>query len=102
MLVLTRKAQEQIRINDNITVTILRIKGNTVRVGIEAPRDVHVVRGELTLQLSDVEADGEAGASASLALDASGEGEEPAIQLRVDRRERRAADAKASAHSPAL
>lgn len=47
MLVLTRKEQEQIRIGDSITITIVRIKGNTVRVGIEAPRDVHVVRSEL-------------------------------------------------------
>ncbi len=47
MLVLTRKRQEQIRIGENITLTILRIKGNTVRVGIEAPRDVRVIRGEL-------------------------------------------------------
>lgn len=47
MLVLTRKLQEQIRIGDNITLTILRVKGNTVRVGIEAPRNVRVIRGEL-------------------------------------------------------
>ena len=47
MLVLTRRLNEQIQIGDNITVSILRIKGNTVRVGIEAPRQVRVVRGEL-------------------------------------------------------
>lgn len=47
MLVLTRKLQEQIRIGDNITITILRVKGRSVRVGIEAPRDVRLVRGEL-------------------------------------------------------
>jgi len=47
MLVLTRRPQEQIRIGDDITITILRVKGNTVRVGVEAPRDVRVVRGEL-------------------------------------------------------
>lgn len=47
MLVLTRKLQQQIKIGDQITVTILRVKGHTVRVGIEAPRDVRVVRGEL-------------------------------------------------------
>jgi len=47
MLVLTRKHQEQIRIGDNVTLTILRVKGNTVKVGIEAPREVRVVRGEL-------------------------------------------------------
>ena len=38
MLVLTRKLQQQIKIGEEITVTILRVKGHTVRVGIEAPR----------------------------------------------------------------
>lgn len=47
MLVLSRKIQEQVRIGDNITLTILQVKGKTVRVGIEAPRDVRVIRGEL-------------------------------------------------------
>lgn len=47
MLVLTRKLQQQIKIGQQITVTILRVKGQTVRVGIEAPRDVRVIRGEL-------------------------------------------------------
>lgn len=47
MLVLTRKLQQQIKIGEQITVTILRVKGHTVRVGIEAPREVRVVRGEL-------------------------------------------------------
>jgi carbon storage regulator len=47
MLVLTRKHQEKIRIGDNITITILKTKGKAVRVGIEAPADVPVVRGEL-------------------------------------------------------
>ena len=47
MLVLTRKLQQQIKIGEQITVTILKMKGNTVRVGIDAPRDVRVIRGEL-------------------------------------------------------
>ena len=47
MLVLTRKSQDSIQIGDNITVTVLRIKGNTVRIGIEAPNSVRIVRGEL-------------------------------------------------------
>lgn len=47
MLVLTRKTTETIRIGNDITITILRVKGQTVRVGIEAPRDVRVIRGEL-------------------------------------------------------
>ena len=47
MLVLTRKLTEQIRIGDDIIISILRVNGNTVRVGIEAPRAIRVVRGEL-------------------------------------------------------
>lgn len=47
MLVLTRKTEEKIRINHNIVITILRIDGGRVRVGIEAPSEVPIVRGEL-------------------------------------------------------
>jgi len=47
MLVLTRKLQQQIKIGEQITVTILRVKGNAVRIGVQAPREVRVVRGEL-------------------------------------------------------
>ena len=47
MLVLTRKTQQQIQIGDNITITILQVKGQAVRVGIEAPRDVRIIRREL-------------------------------------------------------
>jgi carbon storage regulator CsrA len=47
MLVLSRKSRQQIRIGEDITVTILLVKGQVVRVGIEAPRDVRVLRAEL-------------------------------------------------------
>jgi carbon storage regulator CsrA len=47
MLVLSRKYQEKIRIGNGITITILRAKGKAVRLGIEAPPDVPVIRGEL-------------------------------------------------------
>jgi carbon storage regulator CsrA len=47
MLVLSRKTQERIQIGDNVVVTVLRVKGNMVRIGIEAPKDVRVIRGEL-------------------------------------------------------
>ncbi len=47
MLVLTRKADEQILIGDNIKITLVRVRGNAVRIGIDAPRDVRIVRGEL-------------------------------------------------------
>ncbi len=50
MLVLTRKYQEKIRIGDNIIITVLRTKGKAVRLGIEAPADVPVIRGELLFE----------------------------------------------------
>lgn len=46
MLVLTRGIDEGIMIGDNICVTIVRINGGAVRIGIEAPREAPVVRGE--------------------------------------------------------
>ena len=50
MLVLTRKAKEEIRIGNDITVTIVRVKGQSVRIGINAPDHVHIMRSELTNQ----------------------------------------------------
>ena len=47
MLVLSRKENEQLLIGDNIVLTINRISGNRVAIGIEAPRDIRIVRGEL-------------------------------------------------------
>lgn len=47
MLVLSRKEGEQLVIGDNVVITINRIAGNRVAVGIEAPREVSIVRGEL-------------------------------------------------------
>lgn len=47
MLVLTRKPGQKIIINDNIEVTILEAKGDSIRVGIEAPRDITIYRHEI-------------------------------------------------------
>jgi carbon storage regulator len=47
MLVLSRKPNEAIVLNDTVRVTVLGIKGDRVRLGIEAPRDVSVDRGEV-------------------------------------------------------
>lgn len=47
MLVLTRKMQQKIKIGEGVTITILRIKGKQVQIGIEAPRDVRVLRAEV-------------------------------------------------------
>jgi carbon storage regulator len=49
MLVLSRKPGERILIGDNVTVTIVRIGPNNVRLGIDAPRDMNIVREELLL-----------------------------------------------------
>lgn len=49
MLVLTRKTEEKIQIGQDITITVLRIKGHSVRIGIEAPDGVTVLRQELVL-----------------------------------------------------
>jgi carbon storage regulator len=47
MLVLTRKEGERIQIGDNICVTVVRILGGGVRLGVEAPPEVPVMRAEL-------------------------------------------------------
>ena len=47
MLILTRRVQEALMIGDNVTVTVLSVKGNQVRLGIDAPRDVEVHREEI-------------------------------------------------------
>ena len=47
MLVLSRKTSERIRIGDEIVVTVVRIGPNSVRIGIEAPKDTNIVREEL-------------------------------------------------------
>lgn len=54
MLVLTRKPDEQILIGDQIKLTVVRVRGNQVKIGIEAPREIRVIRGEL----GDTELDG--------------------------------------------
>lgn len=47
MLILTRRAGEKLIIGENVTVTVLGIKGNQVRIGIDAPSDVTVNREEI-------------------------------------------------------
>ncbi len=55
MLVLSRKRSEQIRIGENIVITIVRFDRNQVRIGIEAPPDVMIVREELLEHIGDDE-----------------------------------------------
>ncbi len=47
MLILTRRVGESLMIGDNVTVTVLGVKGNQVRIGVNAPRDVSVHREEI-------------------------------------------------------
>jgi carbon storage regulator len=47
MLVLTRRVGERIMIGEDITVTVLEVRGDQVRIGIAAPRDVQVLREEV-------------------------------------------------------
>jgi carbon storage regulator len=51
MLVLSRKVGERILIGDNIAVTVVRITGSGVRIGVEAPSEMAVIRQELKDQL---------------------------------------------------
>ena len=47
MLVLSRKVRQRIHIGDNIVITVVQIKGKGVRLGIDAPKDLRVLRSEL-------------------------------------------------------
>ncbi|QDU81604.1 Carbon storage regulator [Polystyrenella longa] len=57
MLVLSRKTGEKILIGDEIAVTIVRVGPNNVRLGIEAPRSMNIVREELLIELGDIQPD---------------------------------------------
>jgi carbon storage regulator len=53
MLVLSRRAGESVVLGDDITVTVLEVRGDVVRVGIDAPRSLKVHRAELLAQLEE-------------------------------------------------
>ncbi len=52
MLVLTRRSDESIRIGDDIIIRVVEVKGNQVRLGIEAPRHLRIYREELYQKIS--------------------------------------------------
>lgn len=71
MLVLTRKKNDTIIIDGRITVQVLQVKGGGIRLGITAPEDVSILRGELKpFGVEGDEADGSAG-QITLPLDAA-------------------------------
>ena len=53
MLALSRKKNEAIVINNNIEITILEVKGEQVKIGIAAPKEVPIYRKEVYLQIQD-------------------------------------------------
>lgn len=53
MLVLSRKKNESIMIGDDIEIKLISIEGDTIRIGIEAPRSVNVYRKEIYLEIKE-------------------------------------------------
>ncbi len=53
MLILTRRVGESLMVGEEITVTVLGVKGNQVRIGVNAPRDVAVHREEIYNRIHD-------------------------------------------------
>ena len=63
MLILTRRVGETLMIGDEVTVTVLGVKGNQVRIGVNAPRDVAVHREEIYERIKREKAEQQGGAT---------------------------------------
>ena len=59
MLILTRRVGETLMIGDEVTVTVLGVKGNQVRIGVNAPKDVSVHREEIYDRIKKEQTDSE-------------------------------------------
>ena len=59
MLILTRRVGETVMIGEDVTVTVLGVKGNQVRIGVNAPRDVAVHREEIFERIKREEQEGD-------------------------------------------
>ena len=53
MLILTRRVGESLMIGDDVTITVLGVKGNQVRIGVDAPKEVAVHREEILNRIED-------------------------------------------------
>jgi carbon storage regulator len=78
MLILTRRVGETVMIGNDVTVTVLGVKGNQVRVGVNAPRDVAVHREEIFERIKREEKDGSVATSSSLSSSSSTASARPA------------------------
>jgi carbon storage regulator len=65
MLILTRRAGETVMIGSDVTITVLGVKGNQVRIGINAPKDVAVHREEIFERIQSEQAAGNGAAVAN-------------------------------------
>ncbi len=66
MLVLTRKLEDQIQIGPNITITVLRVRGRSVQIGIDAPENVRMLRGEVAARIELLSEPNDTGLTAEL------------------------------------
>ncbi|MCV6588130.1 MAG: carbon storage regulator CsrA [Marinobacterium sp.] len=60
MLILTRRVGETLMVGDDVTVTVLGVKGNQVRIGVNAPKDVSVHREEIYQRIQREKSAGDA------------------------------------------